>query len=77
MLKMASASAIFWVCMDIVRHAVTGITQSDMTDTTSVKHPVRPTFEVRNVLRSLRPGEETGGDTYDCLQARTPLLERG
>ena len=71
-----SSSAIIRVCTDIVRHAVTCIIQSDMTDTTPVKHPVRPTFQVRHVLRNLRPGGETGGDTYSCLQARTPLLER-
>ena len=53
------------------------MTQSDMTDTTSVKHPVSPTFQVRHILQSLRSRGVTGGDTYDCLQARTPLLERG
>ena len=58
MLKTASASAIIWVCTDIVRHAVTRMTQSDMTDTTSVKHPVRPTFQVWHVLRNLRLAEK-------------------
>ena len=72
-----NASAIFRVCTDIVRHAITRMTQSDMTDTTSVKHLVRPTFQVRHVLRNLCPGGETGGDTYDRSQARTALLERG
>ena len=53
------------------------MTQSDMMDTTSVKHPVSPTFQVRHRLRSLRLGAETGGDTYDCLKAQTPHLVRG
>ena len=54
MLKTASASAIFRVCTDIVRHAVTRVTQSDITDTTSVKHPMRLTFQARHVLWNLR-----------------------
>ena len=77
MLKTAIASAIFQVCTDIVRHAVTRMTQSDMTDTTSVKHLMRPTFQVRHVLRNPRLRRETRGYTYDSLQAPTPLLERG
>ena len=77
MLKTANAKAIFLVCTDIVRHAVTCMTQSDVTDTTSVKHLVRTTFQVRHVLWNLLPLGETRGDTYDRLQARTPLLEQG